>query len=216
MCHLPPPPTICLLEGLTVEPHVDKCEDAITHLNKNISKDSSLMTNSIINALFHNLKSISIDMKVVERVESSGYIMLTASTLIEFMKQPQFVLLNVDDPPVEECYDLVEAFLCNQATHGQKLCVRMINLRDKYDSNPHENEGFHHVLKIKRSWPTLHDPPVRSQLKQLLPSSNAQFKSLYVSQYNNKRFSKWLMQFSELKLKKLVSWLNIFLVSSKF
>ena len=187
-----PPEAPYLLKELSIRPQPRIWKNAITHLKKKISKDSCcLLTKNIIKALLHNLQSVSIDMNVWKNDEyslkkSSGYeTMWTASTLIGFMKQPQFVSLNVANTTVEECYDLVEAFLCTPATHEQKLCF------DKH---------FPVGLRFKQTQSTLPDPP---QLKQLLPSSNAQFKSLDVSKYNNKRFSKWLMQFCELKLKKL-------------
>ena len=65
---------------------------------------------------------------VPTEVTTDAYVSLLTSTFIDFVKQPQFCSLILDDSPEQHAYGLVVAFMTTPATNDQELSVSIKKL----------------------------------------------------------------------------------------
>ena len=175
-------PPLYSLKGLSVQPSV-KCKDASSICES---------TRIIIESQIHSLERVKIHGlgftydDSMERNETEYRALLC--TLTDLLKQPQFQSMCIGRSPLCDVYQLIEAFLCTEATQHQYLQIASV---------------VHKMVARRRSSPSI-PQPLHPLPAQPLAANNRRLKSLDICS-SSRRLHSWQASIPNLQLCELNS-----------
>ena len=193
-------PPLLFLKVLSVGPKYVKYVDASSICES---------TRAIIASLLHSLERVSIHGLGFtydyfgERNKTAPEYHALLCTLTDLLKQPQFQSMSIGRSPLCDVYQLIEAFLCTEATHHQYLEIAGViyeeeHRRDKDDTNDTATGSDDEVVPSKKFCPSI-PWPLHPLPAQPLAANNRRLKSLDIC-CSSPLLHSWLASIPNLQL----------------
>ena len=166
-------------------------------------------TRAIIASQLHSLERVTVHglgftySYSGERNETAPEYHALLCTLTDLLKQPQFQSMCIDRSPLCDVYQLIEAFLCTEATHNQYLEIAGViyeeeHRRDKDDTNDTATGSDDEMVPCKKFCPSI-PQPLHPLPTQPLAANNRRLKSLDIC-CSSPLLHSWLASIPNLQL----------------
>ena len=163
-------------------------------------------TRAIVASQLHSLETVSIyeleftrDRSVARKHIPPEYHGLLC-TLTDLLKQPQFQSMRIGRSPLCDVYQLIEAFLCTEATHDQYLEIAGVIYEEEHQrkNNETDTNSDDESVSCKRLFPPK-SQPLHPLPAQSLAANNRRFKSLDIC-CSSPLLHSWLASIPNLQL----------------
>ena len=197
-CHLVlATPPLDLLKELSVGPLSLKFKEASSVCES---------TRAIIASQLHSLERVTIHglgftySDSGERNETAPEYHALLCTLTDLLKQPQFQSMFIGRSPLCDVYQLIEAFLCTEATHHQYLKIAGVIYGEEYrrGTNDTATGSDDEMVSCKKFCPTI-PQPLHPLPAQPLAANNRSLKSLNIY-HSSPLLHSWLASIPNLQL----------------